>query len=175
MRSRSSDPVSRSSRGDETVEVNNSLDSRTFHVSRVIKDRKKGSKDRAISSPLHLHIENPSNFDLGSFPALSVTDAEIDASNGGFAEASSTKFSSLLQLDIDDPSIVSTCAFPSVIGEAASSPSFREACLDEASRGASTGAQLRPSVPQPVKDAPSRLLFKMQSHLLRHAVFTSQT
>jgi hypothetical protein len=154
VRSHSSDPTSRRRHIGETGEADSTLDSKTFHVSRSMTDRKQGCRDRTVYSSLQLNIGDPSSVDLASFPALLITNGEFDPS---------------LQRDAGDPSVVGTHAFPSADYRVAPAPS-----VSDTSRVTSMGALLLPVGSQPAKEASSGLLFRMQSHILRNPIFASK-
>jgi hypothetical protein len=149
--------------GEEIGEPGKSLDSKTFHVRRLLKDGKKGSKDSMVSSSLQLNIGDPSNVDVTSFPAFAVAGGAADSSQA----PSSALPSSLLQLDIGNPSVVNECSFPCM--------DDAEPCPEKVDAPTMSGANRVLTAAPAVRESSSAgLLSKVQSHILRHPIFTSQ-
>jgi trimeric autotransporter adhesin len=165
-----------------------SLDAHTIHVSRLSKERRKESKDSRTASSLQLNIGDPSSVDLASFPALVDGDNDMPAPPQArrciSASASGSVFSSSLQLDISNPSNVNTCSFPPA--DADLDGTVERTSTSSSGGGGGGGATanststnndsgVESTARQPTKDSVPGLFFKVQSHILRRPMLSSQT
>jgi hypothetical protein len=166
--------------GDSKGSNKKSLDAHTIHVSRLTKERRRESKDSSrTASSLQLNIGDPSSVDLASFPALHDADSASTpppARRCVSASAAPSAFSSSLQLDISNPSNVNTCSFPPAdAADVGGSIEPASSSIAKGTTSADANAVVNAAARQPTKDSVPGLFFKVQSHILRHPIFTSQT